>query len=132
MRIIILVIGWFTGPVCPGDTGSVNLRTANLSHSLGGWVKRRRDLLHLPQLTPPLSGVPWIATRVMLETSLSYLGLGQPPTPSWGLIRDLILLSFFPGCHFSRFGDYDHRLSFNLLGDGLRDALDPSQRGRLL
>lgn len=67
---------------------------------------------------------------IMLESSLSFLGFGiQPPTPSWGYMIDQgrqFLLggawwwSIFPG-----FAIMSLVLGFNLLGDGLRDALDP-------
>ncbi|HOL55419.1 MAG TPA: ABC transporter permease, partial [bacterium] len=66
---------------------------------------------------------------IMTEASLSFLGLGaQPPIPSWGsmidyakdFLRTNLWYSFFPGLAImiTVFG-------FNLLGDGLRDALDP-------
>jgi peptide/nickel transport system permease protein len=67
----------------------------------------------------------------MLEASLSYLGIGvQPPTPSWGgmiqqgqyYYRSAPWLILFPGLAIML-----TVLSFNLLGDGLRDALDPYQ-----
>jgi ABC-type dipeptide/oligopeptide/nickel transport system permease subunit len=69
---------------------------------------------------------------IILESSLSFLGLGiQPPTPSWGgtladgraLIRQFPHITFFPGVMI-----FLTVLAFNLLGDGLRDALDPRQR----
>jgi ABC-type dipeptide/oligopeptide/nickel transport system permease subunit len=69
---------------------------------------------------------------IILESSLSFLGLGiQPPTSSWGgtladgrsLIRQFPLITFFPGAMI-----FLTVLAFNLLGDGLRDALDPRQR----
>jgi peptide/nickel transport system permease protein len=71
----------------------------------------------------------------MLEASLSYLGIGvQPPTPSWGgmiqqaqsYYRTAPWLVIFPGLAIMV-----TVFAFNLLGDGLRDALDPSQHGRL-
>ena len=70
--------------------------------------------------------VGWI---VLMEASLSFLGLGiQPPQPSWGVIiadgRDLLFrawwISTFPGIAIFLFV-----LGINLLGEGLRDALDP-------
>ena len=70
---------------------------------------------------------------IILESTLSFLGLGiQPPTASWGgimadgraLIRQYPLITFFPGMMI-----FLTVLAFNLLGDGLRDALDPRQRG---
>jgi peptide/nickel transport system permease protein len=69
---------------------------------------------------------------IILESSLSFLGLGlQRPTPSWGiiisdgvsLIRDYPHISAFPGMMI-----FITVLAFNLVGDGLRDALDPKQR----
>lgn len=77
----------------------------------------------------------WIATAIRLEASLSFLGLGtQPPSPSWGnMIREGMLyfmrapwLSLVPGA-----GIFFAVIGFNMLGDGMRDALDPKLRGRL-
>lgn len=73
------------------------------------------------------------ATAVLSESSLSFLGVGAPPTePSWGIIlsegRVLIAqapwLTFFPG-----FAIVLVVLGMNLFGDGLRDALDPRLKG---
>jgi ABC-type dipeptide/oligopeptide/nickel transport system permease subunit len=73
-----------------------------------------------------------IGSIIILESSLSFLGLGiQPPTSSWGgtladgrsLIRQFPHITFFPGLMI-----FVTVLAFNLLGDGLRDALDPRQR----
>lgn len=70
-----------------------------------------------------------IAGAILLESGLSFLGLGiQPPTPSWGNIltsgKDNITiawwLSFYPGIAI-----LIAALSYNLVGEGLRDALDP-------
>jgi peptide/nickel transport system permease protein len=71
----------------------------------------------------------YMASAILLEAALSFLGLGvQPPTPSWGLMvstgRDFLLIAphiaTFPGLAIAL-----AVLGFNLLGDGLRDALDP-------
>ena len=77
----------------------------------------------------------WLSYAILLEASLSYLGLGvQIPTPSWGNMlqdgqRDLQSgawwLTLFPGLAI-----FVTVLSFNLMGDGLRDALDPRHRAR--
>jgi len=73
-----------------------------------------------------------MAVAVIIETSLSFLGLGaQPPTPSWGSMlnegRSVIYrawwLATFPGIAIATLV-----LGFNLLGDGLRDVLDPRMR----
>jgi peptide/nickel transport system permease protein len=70
-----------------------------------------------------------IATSIIVEATLSFLGLGtQPPTPSWGwdlkanvtFIQQNVWLSLFPGLAI-----FVTVLGFNLFGDGLRDALDP-------
>jgi peptide/nickel transport system permease protein len=79
-------------------------------------------------------GTLGISTTVLLEATLSYLGVGvQPPTPSWGNIifenqtyfANAPWLVFFPGVAIVLLA-----LSFNLLGDVLRDALDPKLKGR--
>jgi ABC-type dipeptide/oligopeptide/nickel transport system permease subunit len=70
-----------------------------------------------------------IATSIIVEATLSFLGLGtQPPTPSWGwdlkanvaFIQANAWLSLFPGLAI-----FVTVLGFNMFGDGLRDALDP-------
>jgi peptide/nickel transport system permease protein len=91
----------------------------------------------LPHLMP--TAIVWgtlgIATTVLLEATLSFLGIGvQPPQPSWGNIifesqsffSAAPWLVFFPGIAILLTA-----LSFNLLGDALRDILDPTQRGRM-
>jgi peptide/nickel transport system permease protein len=75
-----------------------------------------------------------VATAILVEAGLSFLGFGvQPPAPSWGniltegrtYIFDAWWLTVFPGMAILM-----TVLSFNLLGEGLRDALDPRLRGR--
>jgi peptide/nickel transport system permease protein len=90
----------------------------------------------LPHLVP--TAIVWgtlgIATTVLLEATLSFLGVGvQPPQPSWGNIifesqsyfQSAPWLVFIPGAVILLTA-----LSFNLIGDALRDILDPTQRGR--
>ncbi len=76
-----------------------------------------------------VTGTLSIATAIIVEASLSFLGLGtQPPTPSWGWdlkanvawIQQTPWLALGPG-----FAIFITVLGFNLFGDGLRDALDP-------
>ena len=87
----------------------------------------------LPSVVAPvvIAATLGVAGAIMAESSLSFLGLGvQPPTPSWGAMiadgRDLYQLrhapwtSVFPGLAIGA-----AVLGFNLLGDALRDALDP-------
>ncbi len=85
----------------------------------------------LPNAIPPLivQGTLGIASAILEAAALSFLGLGaQPPTPEWGTMlgseRNQVFtaphLVFFPGLAIMI-----TVLSFNLLGDGLRDAIDP-------
>jgi peptide/nickel transport system permease protein len=90
----------------------------------------------IPHLVPTIIvyATLGIATTVLLEAMLSFLGRGvQPPTPAWGMMifesQSYFLnapwLVFIPGAAILVVA-----LAFNLAGDGLRDALDPTQRGR--
>ena len=89
----------------------------------------------LPNILPTVIvyGTLFMANAILVEAALSFLGLGvQPPTPSWGLMvatgRDFLLITphitTIPGLAIM-----SAVLGFNLLGDGLRDALDPRLRG---
>ncbi len=74
-----------------------------------------------------------LSAAILVEASLSFLGLGaQPPTPSLGLMlsegRNFLLLSPWPAV-FAGFAILFLSFGFNLLGDALRDALDPRLRG---
>ena len=97
-----------------------------------GWRVAVRHVL--PNIVPPVlvQGTLAIAAAIIAEASLSFLGLGQqPPAPSWGsmlnsaqrFLTQAPWLAVFPGLAI-----FLVVLSFNLVGDGLRDALDP--RGR--
>lgn len=85
----------------------------------------------LPNCMAPVIvlGTLEVATAIIVEAALSFLGLGtQPPTPSWGwdlranvvFIEDNPWIAIFPGLAI-----FITVLGFNLFGDGLRDALDP-------
>ena len=93
----------------------------------------RRILLRhiLPNVVSPLivQATLTIATAIIAEASLSFLGLGQqPPDPSWGsmlnfaknFISQAPWMAVWPGLAICSIA-----LAFNLLGDGLRDVLDP-------
>ncbi|MEW9920106.1 ABC transporter permease [Marimonas sp. MJW-29] len=85
----------------------------------------------LPNIIPPIivQATLTIATAIIAEASLSFLGLGQqPPAPSWGAMLNIAKnfleqapwMALYPGVAI-----FLVVLGFNLLGDGLRDALDP-------
>jgi peptide/nickel transport system permease protein len=87
-----------------------------------------------PNIVPPLlvQASLAIAGAIIAEAALSFLGLGQqPPWPSWGsmlnsaqrFLAQAPWMAFWPG-----FAIFIAVLSFNLLGDGLRDALDPRHK----
>jgi peptide/nickel transport system permease protein len=88
----------------------------------------------LPNIMPALivQATISIATAIIAEASLSFLGLGQqPPAPSWGsmlntaqrFLTNAPWMAVWPGLAI-----FLVVLSFNILGDGLRDALDPKER----
>ena len=88
----------------------------------------------LPNILPPLivQATLAIAAAIIAEASLSFLGLGQqPPAPSWGsmlntaknYVDNAPWMAIWPGASI-----FLLVLSFNLLGDGLRDALDPKHK----
>lgn len=87
----------------------------------------------LPNTIAPIivNATLMVASAILMESGLSYLGLGvQPPTPSWGnmlmdgkrFLTDNIWYTFFPGLFI-----FITVMSINFLGDGLRDAIDPRQ-----
>jgi len=88
----------------------------------------------LPNILPPVivQATLAIAAAIIAEASLSFLGLGQqPPSPSWGsmlntaqrFLTQAPWMAIFPGLAI-----FVSVLAFNLLGDGLRDALDPKSQ----
>ena len=87
----------------------------------------------LPNAAPPLVVITTleIATAILLEAGLSFLGLGDPAVPSWGymlngaqkFLRTAWWMALFPGL-----GIFVTVLGFNLVGDGLNNALNPRLR----
>jgi peptide/nickel transport system permease protein len=76
-----------------------------------------------------------LAFAILAEAALSFLGLGvQPPAPSWGRMlfdgRDFIEQAWWMGL-FPGLAIFITVLSFNIVGDALRDALDPAQRSAI-
>lgn len=105
---------------------------------VAGYSSRRIILRHMvPNLMAPylIMMTSYIAQAILLEASLSFLGLGvTEPTPAWGLMLSGSAVDFyqqapwmiiFPGVAISLLV-----FAFNLLGDSLRDWLDPKSRGR--
>jgi ABC-type dipeptide/oligopeptide/nickel transport system permease subunit len=132
----LLAIGIVSIPayarVVRGSVLSVReMEYVSASRALGGGTFHILFVRILPNILTPLivQGTLGIATAILDAAALSFLGLGaQPPTPEWGSMlgseRNQIFtaphLVFFPG-----FAIMLTVLAFNLLGDGLRDALDP-------
>ena len=125
--------GWYTRGSCGGKSS----RSGSASSSWrprGRWAARRRAIIvrHLV----PNALTPWLviatldmARVIIVESALSFLGLGiPPPTPTWGgMLADGRVymsaawwLATFPGLAI-----LVTVLGINLLGDGLRDTLDP-------
>ena len=99
----------------------------------------RRIILHhmLPNAGPPIviSGSLQIARAILMEAGLSFLGLGDPNRMSWGVmlynaqrfLRHAWWTATFPGLAI-----FFIVMGFNLVGDGLNDALNPKQKGKEL
>ncbi len=138
VALVIAMVNWVqVARVIYSQAVSLSERdfiTAERSLGAGSW----RILYHhiLPHMVPTL--LVWstlgIATTVLLEATLSYLGVGvQPPIPSWGNIifenqtyfTSAPWLVFVPGAAIVMLA-----LGFNLVGDALRDILDPTLKGK--
>jgi peptide/nickel transport system permease protein len=105
---------------------------AAVANGAGDGTILGRHLLPNMASTLLVQATVWIPQAIIGEAVLSFLGLGvQPPTPSWGSMlsdaQPFILLdawlAVFPGVAI-----FLATMSFNLLGDGLRDMLDPRTR----
>ncbi|HSK39051.1 MAG TPA: ABC transporter permease [Arenibaculum sp.] len=132
----MIAIGATAAPVfvrlTRGQVLSVKAETYIEAARAVGAPHRRIVLGHvLPNILPALlvQATLTVATAIIAEASLSFLGLGQqPPAPSWGSMlysaqRFLVTapwMAVWPGLAI-----FVTVLSLNLLGDGLRDALDP-------
>ena len=138
VALVIAMVNWVQAArVIYTETISLSERDfVEAERSLG--ASRLRILAHhiAPHLvsTMVVWGTLGIATTVLLEATLSFLGIGvQPPTPSWGNIifenqtyfTTAPWLVFIPGVAILMLA-----LSFNVVGDALRDILDPKQKGR--
>lgn len=138
VAMVIALVNWVqVARIVYTETRALVERDFILAARSLGAGHARIVLVHiLPHLVP--TAIVWgtlgIATTVLLEATLSFLGIGvQPPDPSWGNIifesqnyfTFAPWLVFFPGAVILLTA-----LAFNLVGDALRDILDPTQRGR--
>jgi len=136
LAVVILIIGFvnwtYVGRIVRGQVLSLRQREfVEAARALGAGDAHIMFRVILPNLVAPLIvyGTLAVAGNILFETALSFLGLGvQPPTPSWGnMIREGMAyynvawwITGFPGLFILL-----TVLAFNLMGDGLRDALDP-------
>jgi peptide/nickel transport system permease protein len=138
LLLVVFVISAFTWPYIARVVRSTTLSLrekefVEAARSLG--ASNTRIILReiLPNLVAPITiwATLLIPANILFEAALSFLGIGVPvTTPSWGsalseasdggLYRDAPWLMIFPGVFLVL-----TTLAFNLLGDGLRDALDP-------
>jgi peptide/nickel transport system permease protein len=138
VAMVIALVNWVqTARVIYTETSSLATRDFIAAERTLGASTGRILFRHiLPHLLPTIIvwGTLGISTTVLLEATLSFLGIGvQPPTPSWGNIifenqtyfQSAPWLVFIPGAAIILLA-----LAFNLVGDALRDVLDPTQRGR--
>lgn len=140
LPLVVFVIALFTWPyiarIVRGNTLSIREKEfIEASQSLGAGGRRIMFREVLPNLVAPIIVYTTliIPTNILFEAALSFLGLGIPQsTPSWGrMISDASQifevawwLMLFPGLFL-----FTTTLAFNLVGDGLRDALDPRTGG---
>ena len=137
VAFVIALVNWVqTARVIYTETSALAARDFIAAERILGASTARILFRHiLPHLVPLIIvwGTLGISTTVLLEATLSYLGVGvQPPTPSWGNIifenqtyfQSAPWLVFIPG-----FAIVVLALAFNLVGDALRDVLDPTLRG---
>ncbi len=138
---IMIVIGFtsWTGltRLVRAETLSLRERDFIAAAKLSGASKIRILFIHiLPNTLAPVlvSATLGIAGAILVESSLSFLGLGvQPPDPSWGnmlldgkdVLSNAPWLSFFPGIAI-----FITVLGYNLLGESLRDIFDPRTKKR--
>lgn len=134
--IALTVVGWtaFARLVRAEAMSLRNREYIQAAQSLGASTPRILFLHLLPNLMAPIivQATMGMATPILTESALTFLGIGMPPNiPSWGgmlsVDRDFIETAWwsvtFPGLAIAF-----TVLGFNLFGDGLRDALDPKTK----
>jgi peptide/nickel transport system permease protein len=137
IMVIIGLTSWTdVARLVRGEILSLKEREFIMAARVIGMKDSRIILKHLlPNALGPILVVATLGVggAILLESSLSFLGLGvQPPTPSWGNIlqegkdhlTDAWWLVTFPGVAI-----FTTVLGYNLLGEGLRDLMDPRLRG---
>lgn len=136
--MVALSLVWWPGYVRLVQAKTLSLRNetyVTAAQSLGASMPRVLFVHILPNCLSPIivKASMDMGMAILGAASLGFLGLGaQPPHPEWGAmisvgrnyLPDWWWYSFFPGLAI-----YLTVLGFNLLGDGLRDVLDPTQRG---
>jgi len=138
VAMVIALVNWVqTARIVYTETSSLAEREfIAAERTIGAGTPRILFRHLLPHLLPTVIvwGTLGISTTVLLEATLSYLGIGvQPPAASWGNIifenqtwfQTAPWLVFFPGAAILALA-----LAFNLVGDALRDILDPTGQGR--
>lgn len=138
VALVIAMVNWVqVARVIYSETVSLSERDFIAAERTLGASPSRILLKHIaPHLiySTIVFGTLGISTTVLLEATLSYLGVGvQPPTPSWGNIifenqtyfANAPWLVFLPGIAIVSLA-----LGFNLVGDALREILDPTMKGK--
>ncbi|MDT3396964.1 ABC transporter permease [Streptomyces sp. B1866] len=134
--VLIAVIGFFgwpyVGRIVRGQTLSLREREyVEAARSLGAGSRYILFRELLPNLVAPITVYMtlMIPTNILTEAALSFLGAGvKPPTPSWGQMLSTAVRTYNidpPFMIFPGLAIFVTVLAFNLLGDGVRDALDP-------
>lgn len=139
VMLALAVVGWTTyARVVRGNVLSIREREYVAAARLAGMPRRRLFRYHLlPNVINPVLVIATLnlGTVVLAAAGLSFLGLGaQPPTPEWGTMlaggRNYIQQAWWivnaPGVAIML-----TVLGFNMLGDGVRDALDPHQQTQI-
>ncbi len=135
VAIAIVSIPGYARVVRSGVLAVKELDYVTASRALGASDLRLIFTRILPNSLTPLivQGTLGIASAILNAAALSFLGLGaQPPTPEWGLMLGQESNSVFNAPHLVFFPGVAIMitvLAFNMVGDGLRDALDPRLRG---
>jgi peptide/nickel transport system permease protein len=136
IALLIFIIGFFNWPyigrIIRGQTLSLRERDfVEAARSLGARTPYILVKEVLPNLVAPILVYTTllIPTNILFEAALSYLGVGvRPPTATWGGMLAEAVHYYQVAPHFMLFPGlaiFVTVLSFNLFGDGLRDALDP-------